>query len=230
MVWRELGADVGDELFVAPRRTSLDAGIYSFSETFYSRWGKPLFDRVTGLIALIAVSPVLLLIATAVWLAMDSPIFFDQERVGRRGKVFRMWKFRTMAPDRRANRMEWIGPERRRTHKSAEDPRISALGRFLRATRIDELPQLINVVTGELSLVGPRPELVDIVAEYELWQHRRHAIKPGVTGLWQISDTGDALLRECTEMELQYLDQVSLRSDLKIILRTLPAMVRRAGI
>jgi lipopolysaccharide/colanic/teichoic acid biosynthesis glycosyltransferase len=175
-------------------------------------------------------SPLLLAITIAVWLTMGSPVLIVQQRVGLRGRVFELWKFRTMAPDRRVGNVMWIGPDRRRTHKSSEDPRITSFGRFLRATRLDELPQFANVVKGDLSLVGPRPELVNVVAEYEPWQHRRHAVKPGLTGLWQVSDNGRALLRDCTQMELAYLDRISLREDVAIILRTVPAMIRRTGI
>jgi lipopolysaccharide/colanic/teichoic acid biosynthesis glycosyltransferase len=209
----------------------LDAGIvFSFQAGAYLRWFKPAIDRILGLIALILTAPLLLVVAVTVWVAMDSPIFIAQDRVGLRGRVFRLWKFRTMEPDRRSTQLRWIGEDRRKTHKSAEDPRITPLGRWLRAFRLDELPQFLNVVKGDLSLVGPRPELVSVVAEYEAWQHRRHAVKPGVTGLWQISDDGDKLLRDCTALELEYLDSISLATDLSILLRTLPAMFRRAGI
>ena len=206
------------------------ARIYALPARPYMRWVKPTFDRVVGLIALGLAIPFIALIGAIIWISMGSPVFLAQDRVGLRGKVFRLWKFRTMAPDRRTTELEWLGENRRRTHKSADDPRITTLGRWLRATRLDEIPQLVNVVSGDLSLVGPRPEMVAIVAQYEAWQHRRHAVKPGVTGLWQISDQGDKLLRDCTEMELAYLDQVSLRTDMQILLKTIPAMVKRRGI
>lgn len=206
------------------------ARIYAIPASPYVRWIKPTFDRVVGLVALALSLPFIALIAAAIWITMGSPVFLAQDRVGLRGRVFRLWKFRTMAPDRRSTQLEWLGENRRRTHKSADDPRITPLGRWLRATRLDELPQLVNVVSGDLSLVGPRPEMAAIVAQYEAWQHRRHAVKPGVTGLWQISDQGDKLLRDCTEMELAYLDQVSLKTDMRIIALTIPAMLRRKGI
>ncbi|MGH8925081.1 MAG: sugar transferase [Acidimicrobiia bacterium] len=191
---------------------------------------KPVMDRLIGLIALVLCIPLYVVIGLAVWVAMDSPVFLAQDRVGRRGRVFRLWKFRTMQPDRRSVQLNWVGEDRRRTHKSADDPRITGLGKWLRATRLDEIPQFLNVVLGDLSLVGPRPELVSVVADYEPWQHRRHAVRPGVTGVWQITDTGDVLLRDCTKMELTYLDDVSFTTDLQIILRTVPAMLRRTGI
>jgi lipopolysaccharide/colanic/teichoic acid biosynthesis glycosyltransferase len=209
----------------------LDAArIYAVPTGPYLRWVKPAIDRVGGLLALVICLPLMIVIGTAIWVAMGSPVLLPQDRVGRQGRIFRIWKFRTMAPDRRSNQLHWVGENRRQTHKSANDPRITPLGRWLRATRLDELPQFYNVVTGDLSLVGPRPELVSVVAGYEAWQHRRHAVKPGVTGLWQISDQGDKLLHDCTEMELAYLEEVSLLTDLQIIAKTIPAMARRRGI
>lgn len=206
------------------------ASVYAVPKGSYLKWIKPSFDRIVGVAALILISPLLALIGLAVRINMGSPVFLRQHRVGRHGHVFRLWKFRTMAPDRRTTNLEWLGDDRRQTHKSADDPRITPLGKWLRSSRLDELPQFINVVKGDLSLVGPRPELVSIVATYEPWQHRRHAIKPGVTGLWQISDRGDKLLVDCTEMELEYLTTVSFATDVGIILRTFPAMARRNGI
>ena len=203
---------------------------YALERDLYLHRIKPGIDRVFGLLALLIATPLLAVIAVVVWVAMGSPVLLAQDRVGHQGKVFRLWKFRTMVPDRRTYQMEWVGENRRQTHKSADDPRITPLGRWLRATRLDELPQFVNVVLGDLSLVGPRPEMVSVVAQYEAWQHRRHAVKPGITGLWQISDQGEKLLRDCTEMELVYLDRISLGTDLWIILRTLPAMFRRRGI
>lgn len=206
------------------------ASVYAMPKGIYLRWIKPAFDRTMGVVALILSVLLLAVIALAVRINMGSPVFLMQDRVGRHGQVFRLWKFRTMAPDRREIDLEWLGEDRRKTHKSAQDPRITPLGKWLRSSRLDELPQFINVVRGELSLVGPRPELVAIVAKYEPWQHRRHAIKPGVTGLWQISDRGDKLLVDCTEMELEYLGMISFLTDAGILLRTLPAMARRSGI
>lgn len=218
----------GDTAVVMPL---VDAGaVYALPSGIYVRRVKPVLDGVGGLVALIVALPFMAVIAAAVLITMGAPVFILQDRVGRHGQVFRLWKFRTMAPDRRVNNVEWLGDDRRQTHKSAGDPRITPFGKWLRSNRLDELPQFINVVRGELSLVGPRPELVSIVASYEPWQHRRHAIKPGVTGLWQISDRGDKLLVDCTEMELEYLNTVSFLTDIGILIRTLPAMARRDGI
>ena len=203
---------------------------YAMNRGWYLRVLKPALDRVGALLALIVVAPLIAVVAFSIFVTMGAPVVLKQNRVGLFGRVFTLYKFRTMAPDRRASQADFVADERRHTHKSADDPRITSLGRFLRRTRLDELPQFVNVLIGDLSLVGPRPEMVSIVAQYEPWQHRRHAVKPGITGLWQISDTGEKLLFECTEMELEYLEDISLSADLSIMLRTLPAMARRGGI
>ena len=189
----------------------------------YERWVKPLIDRVAAAILLLAVTPVLALCAIAVAVSLGRPILLRQRRVGYRGDEFTIYKFRTMQPSRRSARMHYVGPERRRTHKHPHDPRLTSVGRFLRTWSLDELPQLLNVVRGEMSLVGPRPEMVEIVERYEPWQHRRHQVKPGVTGLWQVSARGDAPMHELTQVDLEYLDRVSLWTDLRILLLTVPA-------
>lgn len=207
------------------------AEIFQLERGPYLRWAKPTVDVLLGLIALVLATPLLLGIACVIRSRMGTPVIIRQRRMGQFNVPFDMYKFRSMEPDRRANEIPFVGEDRRRTHKSADDPRITELGRWLRATRLDELPQLWNVVLGDISVVGPRPELVSVVHdEYEPWQHRRHAVKPGLTGPWQVSDHGDKRLHECTEMELKYLDKVSLATDLRIMLATVPALARRSGV
>jgi lipopolysaccharide/colanic/teichoic acid biosynthesis glycosyltransferase len=209
----------------------MEADIFLMDRGVYLSWVKPAIDRSIGALALIFASPLLLTLAFLVGATMGTPVLLRQERMGRFNVPFTLFKFRTMEPDRRQDEVPFIGADRRRTHKSPDDPRITRLGRWLRATRLDELPQLMNVVLGDLSLVGPRPELVTVVRkEYEPWQYRRHAVKPGVTGLWQVSDRGDQRLHECTEMELRYLEDVSLMTDVRIVLQTVPAILRKSGI
>jgi len=193
--------------------------------TRYQRWGKPVFDRTVGLIVAIALVPLILLVALAVRLTLGAPVLYRQRRIGLRGVEFDMLKFRTMLPDRRRSRQPFEGPDRRRTHKSDEDPRHTRVGRFLRTSSLDELPQLWNVVRGDLSLVGPRPELTEIVERYEPWQHARHVVKPGVTGLWQVTQRGEGLMHEHVEIDLRYVEDLSFRTDLKILVLTLPAVL-----
>jgi lipopolysaccharide/colanic/teichoic acid biosynthesis glycosyltransferase len=156
-------------------------------------------------------------------------VLLVQPRIGRAGRTFGMLKFRTMHPCRR-HRYEAVPPEqdRRCRHKSDEDPRHTRLGRLLRQTSLDELPQVWNVLRGDMSLVGPRPELPAIVAGYADWQHRRHEVKPGITGLWQVTErthsAGEMHLH--TGTDLAYLEQLSLRTDLAILIRTPIVLMR----
>jgi lipopolysaccharide/colanic/teichoic acid biosynthesis glycosyltransferase len=197
--------------------------------TGYERLVKPVIDRAVGTVLLLAVLPTLLLVALAVRALLGRSVIFKQRRVGRGGRVFTMYKFRTMHPDRRKARLP-VAPERRLTHKHPQDPRLTPLGRFLRKWSLDELPQLWNVARGDMSLIGPRPELVDIVDQYESWQHERHAVKPGLTGLWQVLARGDGPMHENTHLDLAYVRQVRFTTDCKILLHTIPALLgRRTG-
>jgi len=198
----------------------------------YGRYVKPVFDRVGGVILSILSLPAVLWIVFSIWIAMGRPAIFKQKRVGRDGVVFTVYKFRTMLPDRREQAADWPEVDRRVLHKSNDDPRHTLLGRILRKWSLDEIPQFWNVALGQMSLVGPRPELVDIVeTKYEPWQHLRHAVKPGVTGLWQVSarDNGQ-LMYECTKTDIEYLQDITFWGDLKILFRTVPsALGRRKG-
>lgn len=196
----------------------------------YERIAKPAIDFVGAFLLLVLTSPLLLAAAIAVRLTMGGPVILRQDRVGLDGKVFSIYKFRTMEPDRRNTTVPYIGEDRRQNHKSPDDPRITPVGGFLRKWSLDELPQFFNVLEGDMSLVGPRPEMVEIVAKYEPWQHQRHAVKPGVTGPWQISERGDKALHECTESDIEYLQNVSALTDLRILALTpLAALGVRRG-
>jgi len=190
---------------------------------------KPVIDVVSGLVLLILLAPVILISAAVVAVSLGTPVIYTQDRIGLGGKRFKLYKLRTMIPDRRIRSGQHIGPERRQTHKSREDPRVTAIGRRLREVRFDELPQLWNVVKGDMSLVGPRPELPEIVAGYDDWQQRRHVVKPGLTGLWQVSDHNGKPMHECTDMDLEYIEKMSFTSDISILLRTPAAMFHRRG-
>lgn len=189
----------------------------------YERWLKPVLDWTGGLLLTLITLPVVLLAAIVVLIDLGGPVILRQERVGKNGKVFRVFKLRSMHPDRRRNGVSFVGEERRRTHKSASDPRLTRVGRFIRKWSLDELPQLWNVVLGHMSLVGPRPELVSVVGSYEEWQHQRHLVKPGVTGLWQVSARGTVPLHQATELDLEYIQKLSFTTDLRILLQTIPA-------
>lgn len=195
---------------------------------FYVRHLKPVVDRVVAAVLLVVLSPLIVLIALGLLMTLRRPIFFRQVRVGRNGVPFTLWKFRTMRPDRRMRNVP-TPVDRRVCHKSATDPRHTRFGRALRCTRLDELPQLANVLRGDMSLVGPRPEMSEIVARYEPWQHDRHLVRPGLTGLWQVSTIGTGLMHEHTDIDLEYIRVMDLKTDLRILLRTPAALVLRRG-
>jgi lipopolysaccharide/colanic/teichoic acid biosynthesis glycosyltransferase len=193
---------------------------------FYERFAKRMMDFVVGSLLLAALSPLLAILAVLVRWRVGSPVIFAQWRVGLGGEQFRIYKFRTMIPDRRTRTRSdgFQGTDRRRVHKSPDDPRVVPFGRFMRKLSLDELPQLWNVVKGDMSLVGPRPELPEIVAGYENWQHARHLVKPGVTCIWQVSSR-EELLKDSTELDLRYVEGISFVEDLKILLATPTAAI-----
>lgn len=193
--------------------------------TGYERFAKPLIDRVAGIVLSIVTLPLLMVVVPLIWATMGFPAIFKQRRVGRFGEEFTVYKLRTMRHDRRVTEADFTGPDRRVNHKSPADPRHTPLGRFLRKWSIDEIPQLWNVALGQMSLIGPRPELPYLVARYEQWQHMRHETRPGMTGLWQVSARGDIPMHEATELDIDYVRNLSFTMDLKILILTLPAML-----
>jgi lipopolysaccharide/colanic/teichoic acid biosynthesis glycosyltransferase len=185
---------------------------------------KPGFDRIVGVLLSIVTLPIVLVVVPWIWSTMGRPAVFKQQRIGRFGKEFTVYKFRTMGEDRRVDEAKIVEDDRRVNHKSTEDPRHTSVGRFLRKWSLDEIPQFWNVALGNMSLIGPRPELPFIVDRYEPWQHSRHEVKPGLTGLWQVSARGDAPMHEATDIDIDYVDNVTFRRDFSIALRT-PAAV-----
>ncbi len=197
----------------------------------YERWLKPAIDRIGAAVLLVVTVPLMAAAAVAVLISMGRPVIYRQARVGRDGDEFTIYKFRTMVADRRVAQVPFDGPDRRKAHKVADDPRITRVGHLIRKLSLDELPQLWNVLRGEMSLVGPRPEMPEIVKTYEPWQHDRHQVKPGLTGIWQImARSNGKLMHEATEFDIRYLHEVSIRTDLKILVRTIPAALgKRKG-
>jgi exopolysaccharide biosynthesis polyprenyl glycosylphosphotransferase len=182
---------------------------------------KRTFDLTVSLLLLVVLSPLMLVIALWVWLDSRGPILIHQQRVGAGGDFFYMHKFRTMV---------WE-PENldRMSLKQRHDPRVTRAGRILRRTSLDELAQLWNVVRGEMSLVGPRPELPAIVELYEPWQKRRFAVPPGMTGWWQVNGRSERSMHLNTEIDLYYVQNYSILLDLQILVRTLGAVIRGKG-
>jgi exopolysaccharide biosynthesis polyprenyl glycosylphosphotransferase len=188
---------------------------------------KRLIDVIGAILAVIVLSPLIAGIALLVLLGEGRPILFHQQRVGLHGREFRMMKFRTMVTDAEARvaGLEAFNEIQGHAFKLSGDPRVLRVGRFLRRTSLDELPQLWNVLTGSMSLVGPRPPLVREVAGYDLWHRRRLSMKPGMTGLWQVSARQDTDFDRWVALDLDYIDRWSLWLDLKIMLRTIPALL-----
>ena len=198
--------------------------------SWYQRRGKRIVDVVAASVLLIALAPVMVVIAVAIRLQLGPGVLFQQERVGLGGGTFTMLKFRTMLHDRRTASGSYSGTDRRLHHKRSDDPRHTPLGRFLRRTSLDELPQLINVLRGDMSLIGPRPELVGVALRHGIVDHPRHRVRPGITGLWQVSPLrAGAEIQRGLLLDSQYVANVTLAADVKILLRTAAAVVRMGG-
>ena len=197
----------------------------------YVAWGKRLLDLGVSFVAGVIVLPFVPFIALAVRLDSPGPLLYRSVRLGRKGRPFVFYKFRSMVVGahesaryvRHLNEIE--GP----VFKSARDPRVTRVGRFLRRTSIDELPQLWNVLRGDMTLVGPRPPIPEEVEAYEPWQRLRLEVKPGITCLWQVSGRSKLGFAEWMRLDIQYIQAMSLRTDFKILLRTVPAVLSREG-
>jgi len=193
---------------------------------------KRIFDLVVASIGLVLVSPIMLLVAIAIKLDSPGPVIFKQKRVGEQGRHFFMYKFRSMVPDasHRLSELMEFDEEGHLLYKRPNDPRITRVGHFIRRTSLDELPQLLNVLKGEMSLVGPRPELPFVVEQiYEPWQRKRFAVPPGITGWWQINGRSDKPMHLHTEDDLYYITHYSLLLDLQILWRTVGAVLKGKG-
>lgn len=192
---------------------------------------KRLFDLAVSAIALVARVPVFLVIAAAIKLTSKGPVFFGQKRSGLNGREFIAWKFRSMVMDAEEKLAELrahnevTGP----VFKMKEDPRVTTVGRFLRKTSLDEIPQFWNVFVGEMSIVGPRPPIPAEVALYTRQQRRRLSVKPGITCIWQVKGRSSVDFDTWMEMDLEYIDRWSLALDVKLFLQTIPAVILGRG-
>jgi exopolysaccharide biosynthesis polyprenyl glycosylphosphotransferase len=196
-------------------------------------FAKRLFDVVVSTLILVVASPVLLAVAMAVRLSTPGPVLFKQERVGINGKPFLMLKFRTMVSDAEARLLELEKQSRDAGNsvlfKMKDDPRVTPVGRFLRRYSLDELMQLVNVFRGSMSLVGPRPPLAREVESYETKVHRRFLVKPGITGLWQVSGRSNLSWEDSVRLDLYYVENWSMVGDLVILWKTARAVLAREG-
>lgn len=190
---------------------------------------KNVFDRVVAGLGLLLVSPLFLLIAVAVRVTSPGPAFFRQTRVGKDGRTFTIVKFRTMGVDAESRKVELASDIDGVLFKIKHDPRVTRVGAFLRRHSLDELPQLVNVVKGDMSLVGPRPPLPEEVARYGDDVRRRLLVRPGMTGLWQVSGRSDLSWEEAVRLDLRYMENWSLTLDLQIMWKTWSAVARGSG-
>ncbi len=201
----------------------------------YKNFGKTIkrsFDVVIALIALIVFSPVMLIVALIIKATDKGPVLFWQTRVGMWGQTFKFPKFRSMVMNAEALQAKLVESNAHGqsiTFKMRKDPRVTWIGRFIRKTSIDELPQLWCVLTGDMSIVGPRPPLVREVLQYSLSDRRRLDITPGLTCTWQVSGRADIPFQQQLSMDIEYIKQQSLWADLKILLKTIPAVIIGRG-
>jgi exopolysaccharide biosynthesis polyprenyl glycosylphosphotransferase len=192
---------------------------------------KRVMDVMFAAFAMVVLSPLLAVIAAAIVFGDGGPVLYRQERVGLHGRRFSVVKFRSMVTTADAQLENLLVHNEVNGHafKLTSDPRVTRIGRFLRRSSLDELPQLWNVVRGEMSLVGPRPPLVREVAGYDVWHRRRLSMKPGITGLWQIEGRREREFDRWVQKDLEYIDRWSTWLDIRIMLRTIPAMLRAEG-
>lgn len=216
-----------DDLYGVPLLTFTTTPYNEFLLAF-----KRAFDLVVSGLLLVVLSPLFLFITITIKLTSKGPVFFKQTRVGLNGRRFTLYKFRSMVQDAEAQKQELLhlnemdGP----VFKIKGDPRLTPIGRFLRKTSLDELPQLINVLNGDMSIVGPRPPLPEEVAQYKRWQRRRLSMKPGLTCLWQIHGRSQIVdFNQWMELDLQYIDNWSLQLDFEIFLKTIPVVLLGKG-
>ncbi|AEV95489.1 sugar transferase [Pediococcus claussenii] len=199
------------------------------SRRFVYRFLKRTFDIVASLLGLLLLFPVFLIVSLAIKKEdVNGPVFYFQYRVGRHGKRFKMYKFRSMVVnadkilDSLAEKNEVDGA----MFKMKNDPRVTHVGNFIRRHSIDELPQLVNVLIGDMSLVGTRPPLIREVSEYTEYEKKRLVVKPGCTGLWQVSGRNDLDFKEMVDLDIEYISRSSLALDITILLRTVLIMIK----
>jgi exopolysaccharide biosynthesis polyprenyl glycosylphosphotransferase len=197
----------------------------------YQRMVKRAFDLVVCVLGLPFALPLMGIIALLIKLDSPGPVIFRQQRVGENGKLFIMLKFRTMVNNAEALRqqVEHMDENGNRVLKQPHDPRVTRIGKFLRQTSLDELPQIFNVLDNSMSLVGPRPEMPDFVEAYQPWQRKRFAVPQGITGWWQVNGRSDRPMHLNTEDDLYYVQHYSIWLDLQILARTVWAVLRRKG-
>lgn len=221
-LYRATAADFGGVPMISLRDPALND---------VQRMVKRLFDLIVGSVLFILSLPIMAVVALAIKLDSAGPVLFLQQRVGENGKLFTMYKFRSMIveAEKLQAQVNLVTPEGHIVHKVQGDPRVTRVGRVIRKFSLDELPQLLNVLRGDLSLVGPRPELPWLVEMYEPWQRKRFAVPQGVTGWWQVNGRSDKPMHLHTEDDLYYIQNYSLWLDITILWKTLWVALRGRG-
>jgi exopolysaccharide biosynthesis polyprenyl glycosylphosphotransferase len=207
-----------------------DTPLLTFSTVPSQEWKllvKAIVDFIGAALLLFGLAPLLLIIAVMIKLTSRGPVLYRQRRMGLHGREFFLYKFRSMYLDaeERLKELQHLNEMTGPVFKIAKDPRVTKIGRFIRKTSLDELPQLFNVIKGEMSLVGPRPPIPHEVVQYKRWQHRRLSMKPGITCLWQVKGRNKIGFEEWMKLDLQYIDNWSLGLDFKILFKTIPVVL-----
>ena len=193
---------------------------------------KRIMDIVISLIALIILSPVFLIIAISIKIESRGPVFFVHKRIGKNGKIMKMYKFRTMVPNAEELIKEFTQQqlkEFKENFKLENDPRITKVGKFLRKTSLDELPQLINILKGELSIIGPRPVIGEELEKYGENKSKFLSVTPGLTGYWAANGRSNTSYEQRMDMELYYIDNMSWKMDVKVFFKTIVSVVKKEG-
>lgn len=196
------------------------------------RYIKRFMDVILATIALVVLSPIFLIIAIAIKIESKGPVFFKHTRIGKNGKIIKLYKFRSMV----INAEELIKsftPEQMKEYKEnyklTNDPRITKIGKFLRKTSLDELPQLLNIIKGDLSIIGPRPVVTDELKKYGANTEKFLSVTPGLTGYWAANGRSCTTYKQRMQMELYYIDNLSLKMDVKVFFKTIEAVIKREG-
>lgn len=197
----------------------------------YQYAAKRLFDILASAVALVVLSPLLVLVALGIKLSSKGPVFFSQTRVGLHGVTFELLKFRSMVvnAEELKETLQQVNEQDGPVFKMQNDPRITGIGAFIRKYSIDELPQLINILRGDMTIVGPRPAVPKEVVQYKAWQRRRLSVRPGLTCYWQVSGRNAIGFEEWMRLDLRYVDEFALMLDFSLILQTFPAVLAGRG-
>lgn len=204
--------------------------VYDHKANIY-KWTKRAFDIVASCLALIVLSPVFLLTALAIILEDGGPVFFTQQRAGKDMKPFKIYKFRSMYKNAESQfqRMQAQNEQTGHAFKIKDDPRITHVGKFIRKYSIDELPQLLNIIKGDMSIVGPRPILLNQMEECNAYEKQRLIVKPGLTCYWQVGGRANIKWDRWVELDLKYIQDMSIGTDIRLILKTIPVVFKSEG-